>query len=36
MIIGQKIGYMAPEVIRKSGHGKPVDMWSIGVLAYFL
>ncbi|KAI8809109.1 kinase-like domain-containing protein [Cladochytrium replicatum] len=29
-------GYMAPEVIRKTGHGKSVDMWSIGVLAYFL
>lgn len=29
-------GYMAPEVIRKTGHGKPVDMWSIGVLAFFL
>ncbi|KAJ3273029.1 hypothetical protein HK104_004349 [Borealophlyctis nickersoniae] len=29
-------GYMAPEVIRKAGHGKPVDLWSIGVLAYFL
>ncbi|KAJ3172757.1 hypothetical protein HDU87_007845 [Geranomyces variabilis] len=29
-------GYMAPEVIEKTGHGKPVDLWSIGVLAYFL
>ncbi|TPX37969.1 hypothetical protein SmJEL517_g00255 [Synchytrium microbalum] len=29
-------GYMAPEVIRKSGHGRPVDLWSIGVLTYFL
>ncbi|KAJ3052362.1 hypothetical protein HK097_006457 [Rhizophlyctis rosea] len=29
-------GYMAPEVIRKAGHGKSVDLWSIGVLAYFL
>jgi len=29
-------GYMAPEVIRRTGHGKPVDMWSIGVLTYFL
>ena len=27
---------MAPEVILKSGHGKSVDMWSIGVLTYFL
>jgi len=28
-------GYMAPEVIQKTGHGKPVDLWSMGVLAYF-
>ncbi|KAI9293298.1 putative calmodulin-dependent protein kinase type 1 [Neoconidiobolus thromboides FSU 785] len=29
-------GYMAPEIFLKSGHGKPVDMWAIGVIAYFL
>ena len=29
-------GYMPPEVIRKLGHGKPVDLWCIGVLTYFL
>ncbi|KAI9029630.1 kinase-like domain-containing protein [Phycomyces nitens] len=29
-------GYMAPEILTKKGHGKPVDMWSIGVIAYFL
>lgn len=29
-------GYMAPEVILKTGHGKAVDMWSVGVLTYFL
>lgn len=29
-------GYMAPEIFKKSGHGKPVDMWAIGVIAYFL
>ncbi|KAJ1566115.1 hypothetical protein HK096_000314 [Nowakowskiella sp. JEL0078] len=28
--------YMAPEVIQRLGHGKPVDLWSIGVLSYFL
>ena len=28
--------YMAPEVIKRSGHGKPVDLWSIGVLTFFL
>ncbi|KAI8925404.1 kinase-like domain-containing protein [Entophlyctis helioformis] len=29
-------GYMAPEILRKSGHGKPVDMWCIGVMTFFL
>ena len=27
---------MAPEILTKAGHGKPVDLWSIGVMAYFL
>lgn len=27
---------MAPEIFRKLGHGKPVDMWAIGVITYFL
>ncbi|KAK9693324.1 Calcium/calmodulin-dependent protein kinase type I, partial [Basidiobolus ranarum] len=29
-------GYIAPEVLKKIGHGKPVDMWAIGVITYFL
>lgn len=29
-------GYMAPEIFLKSGYGKPVDMWAIGVISYFL
>ena len=29
-------GYLAPEIIQKTGHGKPVDMWAIGVMSYFL
>ncbi|CDS12016.1 hypothetical protein LRAMOSA04212 [Lichtheimia ramosa] len=29
-------GYMAPEIFKKTGHGKPVDMWAIGVISYFL
>lgn len=29
-------GYMAPEIFKKTGHGKPVDMWAIGVITYFL
>lgn len=28
--------YMAPEIFKKSGHGKPVDVWAIGVITYFL
>jgi serine/threonine protein kinase len=26
--------YLAPEVIMGKGHGKQVDMWSLGVLLY--
>lgn len=29
-------GYAAPEVMEKKGHGKPVDMWSLGVITYTL
>ncbi|EJU01241.1 kinase-like protein [Dacryopinax primogenitus] len=29
-------GYMAPEIFRKLGHSKPVDIWAMGVIAYFL
>ncbi|MBW0511219.1 hypothetical protein O181_050934 [Austropuccinia psidii MF-1] len=29
-------GYMAPEIFQKTGHGKPVDIWAIGVITYFL
>lgn len=35
-------GYMAPELFQKDdkgrpvGHGKPVDLWAIGVITYFL
>ncbi|KAF8510171.1 Pkinase-domain-containing protein [Gautieria morchelliformis] len=29
-------GYMAPEIFKKLGHSKPVDIWAIGVITYFL
>lgn len=29
-------GYAAPEVLTRQGHGKPVDMWAIGVITYTL
>ncbi|KAJ1980726.1 hypothetical protein H4R35_001012 [Dimargaris xerosporica] len=29
-------GYVAPEVLCRTGYGKKVDMWSIGVITYFL
>lgn len=32
----QTPGYMAPEIFKKAGHGKPVDVWAIGVITYFL
>ncbi|KAG9306768.1 hypothetical protein G9A89_005668 [Geosiphon pyriformis] len=27
-------GYVAPEVLLQVGHGKPVDIWSVGVITY--
>ncbi|KAI8999611.1 kinase-like domain-containing protein [Gaertneriomyces semiglobifer] len=26
--------YAAPEIIKRSGHGKPADLWSIGIITY--
>ncbi|KAJ1876362.1 Calmodulin-dependent protein kinase cmk2, partial [Kickxella alabastrina] len=28
------LGYAAPEILLRKGHGKAVDMWSIGVVAF--
>ena len=27
-------GYAAPEILSKKGHGKAVDLWSLGVITY--
>ena len=27
-------GYAAPEILARRGHGKAVDMWSLGVITY--
>ncbi|KAH3686337.1 hypothetical protein WICPIJ_002699 [Wickerhamomyces pijperi] len=30
------LGYCAPEVLTANGHGKPCDVWSLGVICYTL
>ncbi|CCK73513.1 serine/threonine-protein kinase NDAI_0G05300 [Naumovozyma dairenensis CBS 421] len=30
------LGYVAPEVLTREGHGKPCDIWSLGVITYTL
>ncbi|EAW14359.1 serine/threonine-protein kinase [Aspergillus clavatus NRRL 1] len=34
--VAGSFGYAAPEVMLKQGHGKAVDMWSLGVITYTL
>ena len=31
-LLADLLGYMAPEIFKKEGHGKPVDVWAIGVI----
>ncbi|KAG5719359.1 Calcium/calmodulin-dependent protein kinase [Termitomyces sp. T112] len=30
------LGYVAPEVLNMEGHGKPVDVWSTGIITYVM
>lgn len=32
--VAGSFGYVAPEVLNQKGHGKPVDLWSIGYLLF--
>jgi len=34
MTAAGSLGYAAPEVFANQGHGKPVDIWSLGVVLY--
>ncbi|KAI9461068.1 Pkinase-domain-containing protein [Russula earlei] len=36
MSVAGSLGYVAPEVLNNKGHGKPVDLWSVGIITYML
>jgi calcium/calmodulin-dependent protein kinase I len=36
MSLAGSFGYVAPEVLNQQGHGKPVDLWAIGIITYVL
>ncbi|KAH9963648.1 kinase-like domain-containing protein, partial [Russula dissimulans] len=36
MSVAGSLGYVAPEVLNNTGHGMPVDLWSIGIITYML
>ncbi|KAI9451466.1 Pkinase-domain-containing protein [Lactarius psammicola] len=36
MSLAGSFGYVAPEVLNHKGHGKPVDLWAIGIITYVL
>lgn len=34
--VAGSLGYAAPEILSRQGHGTPVDLWSLGVITYTL